>query len=306
MFETPILFIFFNRIETTKIVFSKIKQIKPKYLFLAADGPRQQKINENYKCDEVRKFVIDSIDWDCDVKTLFLERNLGCGRAVSGAITWFFENVEMGIILEDDIDPSLSFFRFCEELLVKYKHDYQIGSITAVNLIENSMKLKTSYCFSNYGGIWGWASWRRVWEGYDFGIHSWERKEIKHKINEKFSNKQFRFFSSIFNSVKDTDTWDYQWWFHKINKGTIDIIPDVCLTQNIGFNESATHTFSIADEIRELTSHEINFPLVHPKKVVLNNAFDFIISSKYYSINRPRKQILKRIFYRLRRMLNVH
>src|SRR6056297_619848 len=125
-FETPVLFLIFNRLDTTKQVFEEIRKAKPKQLFIAADGPRTKQ--EKEKTDAVRKYVLDNIGWKCSVKKLFRNKNLGCKYAVSGAIDWFFENVEQGIILEDDCLPSQSFFRFCEELLEKYKDDERVMS----------------------------------------------------------------------------------------------------------------------------------------------------------------------------------
>src|SRR5450759_4497034 len=121
-FETPVLFLIFNRSDTTQQVFNQIRQIKPKYLFVAADGPRLDRPVEIEKCLET-KSIIQQIDWDCELKSLFSETNLGCRVGVSSAITWFFENVEQGIILEDDCLPDLSFFPYCENLLNKYKDD---------------------------------------------------------------------------------------------------------------------------------------------------------------------------------------
>ena len=146
MFNTPILFLIFNRPDTTIEVFNRIKKIQPKYLFVAADGPRQDKIGEKEMCEATRA-IIEQIDWDCEVKTLFRESNLGCGKAVSEAISWFFVHNEMGIILEDDCLPDLSFFSFCENLLEKYKDDSRISTICASNYqLQNNTS--NSYYFS--------------------------------------------------------------------------------------------------------------------------------------------------------------
>ena len=128
MYNTPILFLIFNRPDTTKVVFERIREIKPSRLYVAADAPRQGKDKEAELCRQSRS-IIDSVDWPCEVKTLFREENLGCKKAISSAITWFFEQEEYGVILEDDCLPDLSFFRFCEELLIKYKDDERIGHI---------------------------------------------------------------------------------------------------------------------------------------------------------------------------------
>ncbi|NJK84271.1 MAG: hypothetical protein HC912_11250 [Saprospiraceae bacterium] len=93
MLRTPVLFLVFNRPEPTQRVFERIREARPKQLFIAADGPREGKEGEKEKTEAVRKFILNAVDWDCEVKTLFREKNLGCGQAVSQAITWFFEHV---------------------------------------------------------------------------------------------------------------------------------------------------------------------------------------------------------------------
>ena len=139
MFNTPILLLVFNRPEETKTVLNQISAIKPRQLFVAADAPRLGNEKDEMLCTQTRQ-LFDRIDWDCEIKTLFRTQNLGCGKAVSQAITWFFENVEEGIILEDDCLPDISFFRFCAELLAKYRTDNEVMSISGSNLLGRSWK----------------------------------------------------------------------------------------------------------------------------------------------------------------------
>ena len=98
-------------------MFDEIKKIRPRQLFVTADGPREGKPGEKERCEEARR-VIEQVDWDCEVKRNFSAVNLGCGKAESSGMTWFFNNVEEGILLEDDCVPNQSFFRFCQELLI--------------------------------------------------------------------------------------------------------------------------------------------------------------------------------------------
>ena len=127
MFETPILLIIFKRKDTALKVLEIIKQVKPKYLYIAADGWRDE--NEKIKCLETREAILKTIDFECNLKTLFREKNLGCCDGVAGAIQWFFENVEQGIILEDDCLAEISFFDYCEKLLNYYKDNERIMHI---------------------------------------------------------------------------------------------------------------------------------------------------------------------------------
>ena len=159
MFNTPILFLIFNRPEVTFAVFEQIQKIQPKYLFIAADGPRNYK--ENELCKATRD-VVQKIDWDCELKTLFRNENLGCAKNVSSAIKWFFDHVEKGIILEDDCYPDLSFFSFCEELLNYYDNNDRIMAISGFNAQLGIKRTKHSYFFAEIPLVWGWATWRKA------------------------------------------------------------------------------------------------------------------------------------------------
>ena len=161
-FETPILFITFNRPDTTKRVFEAIKKIKPKKLFISADGPRENKVGEKQKCLTVRS-IFDNIDWDCEVKTLFQEKNLGCKIAATTAVTWFFQSVEEGIIIEDDCLPNKSFFLFCQKMLATYRKHEAIMHISGTNFQFGNKRGEASYYFSRCIHMWGWATWRRAW-----------------------------------------------------------------------------------------------------------------------------------------------
>ena len=224
MFNTPILFLIFNRPDTTQRVFEEIRKQKPKYLFIAADGARSHIKEDFEKCKATREFVIKGVDWDCEVKTLFRDENLGCGLAVSKAISWFFENVEQGIILEDDCLPHSSFFGYCETLLEKYKEDEQVYAIGGSNLQNGVQMGDASYFFSNYAHVWGWSSWRRAWNSYDFNLKELDAFK-QQKLIKKIDNRNIfkNYWISIFEKVsnKEIDTWDYQWTFTIWNKGGI-------------------------------------------------------------------------------------
>ena len=131
--KTAVLFLVFNRPDTTIKVFEKIREAKPSRLYVAADGPREGYSDEKKKVMKVRK-IATNVDWPCEVKTLFRDKNLGCKKGVGTAIKWFFEHEEQGIILEDDCLPDPSFFRFCEELLEEYRHNTKIMLVSGQNL----------------------------------------------------------------------------------------------------------------------------------------------------------------------------
>jgi hypothetical protein len=298
MLNIPVLFLIFNRPDLTERVLASIRQAKPTKLFVAADGPRIHKEGEAELCKQTRDVVLKNIDWECEVHTLLRDTNLGCKIAVSGAITWFFENVESGIILEDDILPDQSFFPFCEEMLIKYKDDERVTQISGVNLMGQSNR-KESYFFSKIGGIWGWATWSRCWKHYDVDIKAWDdRKTIKSV--RQFLGKRIWFdkmnvnFRTVFE--KKYDTWDFQWVFTQLKLKGMSIIPSKNLIENIGFREDATHTKNSNELIEsKMKALSIKYPLVYPQDIISDDDY----TSYYFGLlNKPEAYfttILKKI-----------
>lgn len=257
--STAVLFLIFNRLESTKSVFKMIKKAKPPRLYIAADGARKNRVEEEKNIQQVRDYVINNIDWECDVKVLFSEDNLGCKHAVSNAIDWFFDNEEMGIILEDDCLPSLSFFWYCEELLIRYKDDMRVGQICGFNSLDN-YDTEFDYIFSKYGPIWGWASWKRAWKFYDVTMKNWPYvKEKRLYKNYVKSEREEIFRIKLFDDLYENkiDTWDFQWVYAKLNNSMLSIVPSKNLIVNIGFNEEATHTKKIPNYCLDLDKKEL-------------------------------------------------
>jgi hypothetical protein len=225
--NTPVLFLVFNRPGTTRQVFEAIRAAKPRQLFVAADGPRADKEGESELCQTVRN-IATQIDWACELKTLFRDTNLGCGRAPAEAITWFFENVEQGIILEDDCLPSKSFFGFCEQLLMKFAKEKKIFLISGMNPLVEYSNSSCSYIFSEYGGTWGWATWKRAWDNYDFNIKSWGIKKNREIIDVFFQSMGARqFYKNILAQTyrgEKISWWDYQWYYTRITNKSIGIV----------------------------------------------------------------------------------
>jgi hypothetical protein len=314
MFNTPILFIIFNRLDTTKQVFSMIRQIKPVRLFVAADGPRQTVVGEMEKCQTIRQYVLDNIDWDCEVNSLFREENLGCGRAVSEAITWFFEQVEQGIILEDDCLPSMSFFAYCEELLEKYKDNDLIYHITGNNQLGNK-KSAYSYYFARIQNCWGWASWKRAWNKYEYDINGLDDFIKERKMDKIFKRKCDReYWLNIFKQMEEhkIDTWDYQWTYIIFKNNGLCINPSRNLISNIGFGIDSTHTADTHSIYNNQSRYDIT-TIKHPKDIRPNthainkiNKISFGIECRMIRKYKYNKQKFIKLLKRCKRFIFKH
>ena len=258
-FATPVLMVVFNRPDTTKQVFERVRAVRPKALFVAADGPRPSVSGDQALCEEALRSVTDSIDWACDLKVLRRSQNLGCKTAMSSAISWFFDNVSSGIILEDDCIPSLSFFPFCREMLAKYQDDERIGHVGGFNCQLGRKRGSGSYYFSRYFHVWGWATWERAWDGYDVEMSDYPEFLKMNLLNDLFETEVVRrFWRKNFDSVFEgrLDTWDYQWVYKNLKEGRLAIIPNANLVQNIGFRSDATHTKDSSSEVSRIGLEE--------------------------------------------------
>ena len=208
-----------------------------------------------------------SVDWPCEVKTLFREQNLGCKQAVSQALDWFFECEEEGIVLEDDCVPDPSFFRYCDELLEHHRKDDRVGIISGDNFQFGRVHGQSSYYFSRYVHIWGWASWRRAWRHYDRDIKAWPAFRDGGGLERVFGTRsgEVRYWRQILDKVHagGIDTWDYQLNFTVWAQRMLTILPQKNLVKNIGFGIDATHTTG-QSKFADLRAEAIDFPLRHP------------------------------------------
>ena len=280
--NTAVLLLIFNRPHLVQRVFDAIRKAKPLKLFVMADGPRTGNPQDIQKCNAAR-MIINQVDWECEVKTLFFDENHGCGRAVMEGLNWFFNNVEQGIILEDDCLPDESFFLFCDDLLNYYKNDPRVMHINGNNFNTKTFTPSSaSYHFGSYPQAWGWASWRRAWKYFDFDIAKWpeiKKKKLLTNMNwswyERFIQKKK--YNDQYNSNRH-DIWDYQWHLAVFSNNGLTIVPKINLISNIGFGKDATHTKEYRKSCTEIETGTIKFPLQHPVKLIADKNVDDVYS----------------------------
>lgn len=245
--DEPILVIAFNRPDHLAILLQRLREVQATQLYIAIDGPREGRPGERDAVKQCRDLV-ETINWPCRVQTLFHESNLGCGRGVSAAITWFFTQVEQGIILEDDIIPDPSFFGFCSELLERYARDNRVFAISGCNFVPAAAQSHPDlpYRFSQVPHIWGWATWRRSWAQHNLDIANW-RARLPFRTLWKAAGRSIPgvvYWASTFELLarKEVDTWDGQLVLASMESGQLTATSNTNLVQNIGFGPQATHT----------------------------------------------------------------
>ena len=285
MFETPILLITFNRPDHVRRVLTEIRKQQPTQLYVCQDGAREGNENDRIKVQEVRDVIRELVDWPCELHTLYQEKNLGCGPGPAAGITWFFDNVEQGIIMEDDCLPHPDFFGYCEQLLEMYKDNQQVQFINST-LYHDRWKCEGSYGFSHYMVTGAWAAWRSTWQGFDLDLHglnAWQfrRQVLRLTKNRAEANWWYFKVKEIQKDKSKKSYWDYQMQIHLFGNNALTVHPAVNLISNIGFDPEGTHTH-FNDGRGNKAVHPV-LPLTHPTGMDVDSKMDEICFAKRQS-----------------------
>ncbi len=276
----PVLLIVFRRAGLTRQMLESIRDANPPKVYIACDGPRPNRPDDVEKVRAVRA-VIDEFENELHPEKLYQETNLGCGKGESTAMSWFFENEEEGIVLEDDCLPDPSFYRFCGEMLERYRNVTNVMQIAGYNDMSGECPIDADYRFSHYGWSWGWAGWRRAWKHFDLKMESWpEFKSLGLHKCASFCEARVRVCDEMYagNAI---DTWDFQWQYAMAANYGLSIIPKYSLIKNVGAGLDCAHGVEGADcKNREVLVRPVEFPLKHPKFIVPDPTYDHLWEDK--------------------------
>ena len=300
--KTPVAFIIFKRPEETERVFAEIRKVKPPKLLVVADGPRADRLGEDGDCDRVRA-IIERVDWDCEVLKNYADVNLGCRLRVSSGINWVFEMVEEAIIIEDDCLPDVTFFRFAEELLDRYRDDRRIMSISGQNVQFGRKRTDYSYYFSRYNHCWSWATWRRAWQHYDLDMKLWPEIRDGNFLADVLGDPQaVKVWTKTFELCyeKKIDTWDFQWAFASFIQNGMNILANVNLASNIGHGTGGTHTGDVTSPYNNMAAEALTFPLKHPPFAIRDAQADNFTQNTLYDYDPP---LLKKVQRKVHKVL---
>lgn len=266
--RSPVALFIFNRPETTRLVFDAIRAARPATLAVIADGPRPGVPGDVAACASAQS-VIARVDWPCDVRTLISPSNMGLRARIESGLSWLFSQFEEAIILEDDCVPELTFFRFCDEMLARYRDDTRVLSVSGSSFQFGAQRGAGSYYFSRHGHVWGWATWRRAWAIHDPAMTDWPRARSDGWLATQFGAPVAQqYWEHIFQTAYQTShTWDYPWCFTCRRHGGFHVMPNRNLVSNYGFDEGATHTQQERSIFAFLPTSPIEFPLAHPDVV---------------------------------------
>lgn len=271
MEKLPILFLIFSREDAALAALESIRSYQPSKLYIAADGARNSKENEFELCKQTRQSILSKIDWECKVQTLFRDENLGCAKAVSSAIDWFFDKEEYGVIIEDDVVLSRDFFSLCEIVLPYYADCDDVMLITAQNFTHKKLLESDKLFFTNVALIWGWASWRRAWQRMDMSMSRWNKTSyfsiLKHFGLPKGVGMIY-YWSKLMKDLQNSSSWATRWNFAVFSYKGLCLSSPVNLVKNCGVNSGNGTHYNIDDRdiYKNINIGKVIFPLKYPKK----------------------------------------
>lgn len=285
MIRSPVALLVYNRPETTRRVLAAVAKAKPPRLLVVADGPKPSDKDRD-RCEEVRS-IFERLTWDCEVFTNFSDSNLGCKRRVWSGLDWIFEREAEAIILEDDCLPSQSFFGFCDSMLDRYRSREEVMMISGTNYLGDRLGADTSYFFSRYFAVWGWAGWRRAWSAYDPFMRQWPEIKSSGRLRRWFPQPFMRrYLTRRFDLAHEgkVNTWDMQWFFSCLVNGGVALVPQRNLISNIGLE--GTHTSSDRKN-HNMPIYGLNVKsLVHPERVEVNQDYDLAVFEEQFRLSK--------------------
>lgn len=294
---TPVVVIIYARPDTTEKLFAVLRQVKPAQLYVIADAPRAGREDEIAKCASARE-VFAHVDWDCRVLTNYAETHLGIKGRVESGLDWVFNMVGEAIILEDDCLPDPTFFRYCQELLARYRDEPRVMGISGNNFQFGQNRTAHSYYFSRYPHIWGWATWRRAWRRNDPRMSGWPELRARGWLQQIFQDAQaVKYWDYVFQTeYEQSETWDYAWLLTCWSNRAWNILPNVNLVSNLGFRPDGTHGGPKREQsiFSHMLTEPMSFPLYHPLDLNPNQVADDFTEDIMYSGN------LTRLFGRIR------
>ncbi|RKD86352.1 glycosyltransferase family protein [Mangrovibacterium diazotrophicum] len=299
--KSPVLLITFNRPNLALRVLDSIRSYKPDRIYIASDGPRTNVEGEREIVLKTRELVLNSIDWDCQIKTLFRDENKGCGSGPASAISWLFTHEEQGIILEDDCIPQPEFFDYCNSLLNKYKGDQRVWLISGRSPHSSKTKFfrNSDYIFSTHAETWGWATWKRCWEKYDITMSLWpgfyQQGGFRNIQFSRLAGMYFNFaYKNLYRSEDlSSHVWDYQFTFNINAHGGLGIVPAKNLIENIGYEGTHFSGITKAQKLKSVDGFQI---IKEPHVVMVNRSYDvYSFYNMLYSkvINVATRQVRK-------------
>jgi hypothetical protein len=242
--DVPVVLVVFNRPDRVAEVFDVVRAARPATLLVVADGPRTDHPDDPARCRAVRA-VVERVDWPCEVVREVSDVNLGCDVRVRSGLDWAFSEVDRAIVLEDDIVPDPSFFRWCAAMLDRYDDRDDIMHVSGRNHLGRWGPSGADHLVVRRGSISGWATWAAAWRSVDHDLTSAGDPATMPRLVAQGVDPLLREHIALHLTAAAEGTlaaWDSRWVAATVLADGWAVVPPVNLIRNSGFGDDATRT----------------------------------------------------------------
>lgn len=209
-------------------------------LFIYCDGAKESAPLEQVERIKENRMIAHAVEGFKSLTVVEHPQNIGLKANIVGAVTEIVNKYGRIITLEDDIVTSRGFLRFMNEALEMYKDEDQVMHISGYTWPHRWPLPETFFYEVPYPGG-GWATWARAWKYYDDDAaklyHIWEGRWDEFNVVGTHLQEQL-----YDNYVGTLNTWFIKWHAVMLRSGGLTLYPGKSLTNNIGFDETATNS----------------------------------------------------------------
>ena len=245
----PVLILGYLRFDGISRILKSCSDAGISRVYLAVDGGKDSKAVSTQ--DESLQRIYD-LAVTLSITLIVRRRHSNAGLAVGviEGITWFFQHEEFGVILEDDLLISPSFFNFISEAQSRFEVFPDVALISGNNYF--ALETNKAILTCHYPLIWGWATWRDVWSEFisSLGV------SLSPKFNHQISLVVNAFWFTAANQSRSgiVDSWAMSFAHHIRMRSRICISPPQNLVSNKGADSVAHHSNE--------NDKFVNFPIV--------------------------------------------
>jgi hypothetical protein len=167
--------------------------------------------------------------------------NQGLRGALVSGVSEMTAEAGTVIVVEDDMETSPWFLRYCDDGLEEYADEPSVASIhgycyPVANALPPTFFLRGADC-------WGWATWRRAWETYDGDAGALLGRLHSSGLADAFNQEGARDLTGMLAAARDgsIDSWAVRWHAAAFLAGMHTLYPGRSLVRNIGLDASGTH-----------------------------------------------------------------
>jgi hypothetical protein len=292
MVESPVVYFIYKRHNVIRQVLTVLQEAKPKIMYVISDAGNTEIDIE--AISQSRSIVNEMVNWHCKLEFIKLDENLGPYRIWNYAVDLIFKTHDRAIILEEDILPSLDYFRFMDEVLEKYKDDSHVYFISGMNFLgKYPVNQEVSYFFVNSATTWGMATWKRTYEKFIRNFSDLDTPYYNQVILsylDRIGGAGWFGHLKLAQSKELTHNNSMEFYLMGINDNllynSLAIVPASNLVRNIGNtsdSENSDDSKILPKSMRkvfEIPIEKMEFPLVHPKFKITDYHYGNLLKRK--------------------------